>query len=118
MKTSRLIMLLAATFACVSSFAQNNRTYNPSLKHELICDFADWTPEDVEVKGSTQGFAMHGKYAFVMHDKGMCCIFDMKKKAYVNSFMMPGMISVVVSTIVGYLITTVLFPGYFASFVQ
>ena len=35
-----------------------------------------------------------------------------------HSFMMPGMISVVVSTIVGYLITTVLFPGYFGSFVQ
>lgn len=30
-----------------------------------------------------------------------------------HSFMMPGLISVVVSTIVGYLITCVLFPGYF-----
>ena len=35
-----------------------------------------------------------------------------------HSFMMPGLISVIVSTIVGYLITTVLFPGYFGSFVQ
>jgi anaerobic C4-dicarboxylate transporter DcuB len=33
-----------------------------------------------------------------------------------HSFMMPGLISVIVSTIVGYLITTVIFPGYFASF--
>jgi anaerobic C4-dicarboxylate transporter DcuB len=33
-----------------------------------------------------------------------------------HSFMMPGLISVITSTIVGYLITTVLFPGYFASF--
>ena len=32
-----------------------------------------------------------------------------------HSFMMPGLISVGVSTIVGYLITTVLFPGYFAA---
>lgn len=31
-----------------------------------------------------------------------------------HSFMMPGMVSVGVSTIVGYLITMVLFPGYFA----
>jgi len=31
-----------------------------------------------------------------------------------HSFMMPGLISVTVSTIVGYLITTVIFPGYFA----
>ena len=35
-----------------------------------------------------------------------------------HSFMMPGLISVTVSTIVGYLITNVLFSGYFASFVQ
>ena len=35
-----------------------------------------------------------------------------------HSFMMPGLISVFVSTVVGYLITCVIFPGYFASFVQ
>ncbi len=35
-----------------------------------------------------------------------------------HSFMMPGLISVIVSTIVGYLITMVLFPGFFASFVS
>ncbi len=34
-----------------------------------------------------------------------------------HSFMMPGLISVSVSTIVAYLITNVLFPGYFASFI-
>lgn len=35
-----------------------------------------------------------------------------------HSFMMPGLISVIVSTIIGYLMTNVLFPGYFASFIQ
>ncbi len=35
-----------------------------------------------------------------------------------HSFMMPGLISVVVATIVGYLLTNVFFAGYFASFVQ
>ncbi|MBR1405542.1 MAG: anaerobic C4-dicarboxylate transporter [Bacteroidales bacterium] len=35
-----------------------------------------------------------------------------------HSFMMPGLVSVGVSTIVGYLITTVLFPGFFASFIR
>ena len=35
-----------------------------------------------------------------------------------HSFMMPGLICVVVSTVVGYLITNVIFPGYFASFIQ
>ena len=35
-----------------------------------------------------------------------------------HSFMMPGLISVVVSSIVGYLICNVFFSGYFASFIQ
>ena len=35
-----------------------------------------------------------------------------------HSFMMPGLVSVIVATIIGYLITTVLFPGYFASFMS
>ncbi len=35
-----------------------------------------------------------------------------------HSFMMPGLICVIVSTIVGYLITNVFFAGYFASFVH
>ena len=34
-----------------------------------------------------------------------------------HSFMMPGLICVTVSTIIGYLITNVIFPGYFASFI-
>ena len=33
-----------------------------------------------------------------------------------HSFMMPGLISVIIATIVGYVMTTMLFPGYFASF--
>ena len=64
--------------------------YQPSLEPEFICDFADWTPAEAEVTGSTQGFAMHGRYAFVLHDKGHICIFDMKKKRLVNHFQLEG----------------------------
>ena len=35
-----------------------------------------------------------------------------------HSFMMPGLISTVVATVVGYLITNILFVRYFASFIQ
>ena len=35
-----------------------------------------------------------------------------------HSFMMPGLICVIVSTIVGYLMTNVFFAGYFAGFIQ
>ena len=62
----------------------------PPLEPEFVCDFADWTPEDEEVTGSTQGFAMHGDYAFVLHDKGRLCIFDMKKKKMVANYLMDG----------------------------
>ena len=31
-----------------------------------------------------------------------------------HSFMMPGLVSTIIATVVGYLITTVIFPGYFA----
>ena len=32
-----------------------------------------------------------------------------------HSFMMPGLVSTIIATIVGYVMTTMLFPGYFAS---
>lgn len=60
------------------------------LTAEFVCDFADWTPDSITVKGSTQGFAMYKQYAVVLHDKGMCCIFDMRKKTLVSAFMMEG----------------------------
>ena len=62
----------------------------PSLKSEFICDFADFTPENEEVTGSTQGFAMHKNYAFVLHDKGRLCIFDVKKKKMVANYLLEG----------------------------
>ena len=35
-----------------------------------------------------------------------------------HSFMIPGLISVTVSTVIGYLLTTTVFSGYFAGFIQ
>ena len=35
-----------------------------------------------------------------------------------HSFMMPGLICVIVSTVIGYLITNVVFHNYFMGFVQ
>ena len=62
----------------------------PPLKAEFVCDFADWTPADEAVTGSTQGFALHDKYAFVLHDKGRLCIFDMKKQKMVANYLLEG----------------------------
>ena len=87
----RILLLVAVLLVCGNSGLARKRPGTlPPLEPQRICDFADWTPAEAEIRGSTQGFAMHGKYAFVLHDKGMCCIFDMKKKALVNHFMMSG----------------------------
>ncbi len=60
------------------------------LEEEFVCDFADWTPDSIQIKGSTQGMAMYRHYTVVVHDKGMCCIYDMKEKALVSAFMLEG----------------------------
>ena len=87
----KILLALAFALIVLPVSAQFNKAgFRPSLEPEFVCDFADWTPEDSEVTGSTQGFAMHGKYAFVLHDKGRICIFDMKKKKLVNTFLLEG----------------------------
>ena len=86
-----LLLILTLAVAALPCRAQLNKAgFQPSLDPEFICDFAEWTPAEAEVTGSTQGFAMHGRYAFVLHDKGHICIFDMKKKKLVNNFQLEG----------------------------
>lgn len=87
----KILFLLLLGMVTIPGRAQFDKAgYRPSLEPEFVCDFADWTPADVEITGSTQGFAMHGKYAFVLHDKGRICIFDRKKKQLVNTFFLEG----------------------------
>ena len=57
---------------------------------EIFADVADLLPEDVQVNGSTQGFAIYGRYGFSMHDKGQCVIIDLKQKRFVNTFTIEG----------------------------
>ena len=87
----KLLILLTLAVAALPCRAQFGKAgFRPSLEPEFICDFADWTPAEAEVTGSSQGFAMHGRYVFVLHDKGHICIFDMKKKQLVNNFQLEG----------------------------
>ena len=89
-------MMLASTAGISQDFIKGHAAKSSvwpetvPLKAELVADFADWTPHDVEIKGSTQGLAMYKRYAVVLHDKGMCCIYDMKKKTLVSAFMLEG----------------------------
>lgn len=62
----------------------------PELTPEFVCDLGKLTPDNVKVKGATQGFAIWGKYGFVFHDKGQCVVIDMKKNKFVSTFMLEG----------------------------
>lgn len=92
-------MLVALVCVCAMGYSQADLFYDTPnsawaarvpLEEEFVCDFADWTPDSIQIKGSTQGMAMYRHYTVVVHDKGMCCIYDMKKKALVSAFMLEG----------------------------
>ena len=79
---SILILLLG-----ISSASAQNRILDEA---EIFADVAELLPENVQVNGSTQGFAIYGRYAFSMHDKGQCVIIDLKQKRFVNTFIIEG----------------------------
>ena len=88
----RIVLLASIMLVCAAVSAQVKIKDAKALplKAELVADLADWTPDSVEIKGSTQGLAMYKNYVVVLHDKGMCCIYDMKKKTLVSAFMLEG----------------------------
>lgn len=57
---------------------------------EPFLNVADLLPDKVEVQGATQGFAIHGRYGFSMHDKGQCVIIDMHRREFVSTYVMEG----------------------------
>ena len=80
--------LTVALFFGLMASAQEYK--GPELTPEFVCDLGKLTPDNVKVKGATQGFAIWGKYGFVLHDKGQCVIIDMKKNKFVSSFKLDG----------------------------
>lgn len=84
----KYLVFLAALLILIPAGARGK--YRPSLKCQMVADLEAWTPDSVKVKGSVQGFALHGKYAVVLHDKGLCCIYDMRKKTLAASYMLEG----------------------------
>ena len=80
--------LTVALVLGLTALAQEYR--GPELKPELVCELGKITPDDVKIKGATQGFAIHGKYGFVLHDKGQCVVIDLKKNKFVSTFMLEG----------------------------
>lgn len=80
--------LTVALFFGLMASAQEYK--GPELTPEFVCDLGKLTPDNVKVKGATQGFAIWGKYGFVFHDKGQCVVIDMKKNKFVSTFVLEG----------------------------
>ena len=59
-------------------------------KLECVMNVEDILHAQVEINGTTQGFAIYGRYAFSMHDKGQCVIIDLKRNRFVNTFVIEG----------------------------
>lgn len=77
-----LIMLL-----CASSVMAQGRVL---AEAEPFIDVAEILPDDVAINGSTQGFAIHGRYGFSVHDKGQCVVIDLKRRRFINTFILDG----------------------------
>ena len=84
MKKSLIILL--STLCCITATAQEL----PLGKEEILFDVANILPANIDTATPSQGFAIYGRYAFSMHDKGQCVIFDLKHRKYINSFILEG----------------------------
>lgn len=80
--------LLACIFACYAAMAQSGQSL--SLNIDEICNVEELLPSDIEVRGSSQGMAISGRYAFLMHDKGQCVIIDLRRREFVATYVMEG----------------------------
>lgn len=80
----RVLTTLLSIFVWYAASAQ------PLGEMELFVNVADLLPADVEVQGSTQGFAIKGRYGFSVHDKGQCVVIDLKRREFVNTFILEG----------------------------
>lgn len=83
MRTLFLILALCCTYSAVAQ-------RQPLGKAKLYVNVAELLPDSVEVKGSTQGFAIYGRYGFSVHDKGECIVIDLKRKRFIGKFTLEG----------------------------
>ena len=83
MRTLYLILALCCTYTAVAQSL-------PLGKAKFFANVEELLPDSVEVKGSTQGFAIYGRYGFSVHDKGECVVIDLKRKRFVSKFTLEG----------------------------
>lgn len=83
-----LLCLLLTLLCAASATAQTENSVFSKI--ETYINVAELLPDNIVVNGSTQGFAIYGRYGFSIHDKGQCVIIDLKKKRFINTFTLEG----------------------------
>lgn len=86
MKFRRAIYLLLVLL-CSPIYGRAQQQY---LSMEQVFNVDDMLPQDLRVEGSSQGMAIYGRYAFLMHDKGQCVIIDIKRGRFLSTYVMEG----------------------------
>lgn len=82
--------LIHILFVVLLSWGVQARERGLTLHGELWCNVADMLPADVDVAGSSQGMAIWGDVAFLMHDKGQCVVVNLRERKFLGTYIMEG----------------------------
>ena len=85
MKHCRLTTMIISVFLSLATYANEIE-----LKHSLVANLGDITPEDVQVEGHVQGLLVRDGYAFVFHHGGQVIVYNLDAKQFVSSYYLPG----------------------------
>ena len=56
----------------------------------VVARLGDWVDDSIQLKGSIQGLAIHGRYAVSLRHGGQCLLLDMRKKRCIAAFQLEG----------------------------
>ena len=81
-------ILFLTIILVLSSIGASAQQLNLAMSEEF--NVAELLPDNVQINGSSQGMAIWGRYAFLMHDKGQCVVVDIRRKKFINTYIMEG----------------------------
>lgn len=81
-----LFVILSLLFA-VGAQAQGDGL---TLHSEEWCNVGDLLPDETVVSGSSQGMAIYGDIAFLLHDEGQCVVVNLRERQFIATFIMDG----------------------------
>ena len=84
MKLPRLSVVIIAVLLSLASYADDIE-----LKHSLVLNLGDITPDDVQITGHVQGLLVRDGYAFVFHHGGQVIVYNLDARQFVSTYYLP-----------------------------